>query len=147
MRDSRDEKKLEIRRSWKTYRAEGEVNGILSAGPKVTNLVTSKIWIRTLLCLFSFLFSVAAKCLWLSPQCLSNLDVNQNQLKSFWKVQSWFPGLTLGNSSLLTVAIALGVCTFDKLHRWFWCGGQLTCVWESLFRCIALCPNAVSYSF
>lgn len=38
-----DERKLRIRRSWKTYREEGKVNGILSGWPKITNLVTSKI--------------------------------------------------------------------------------------------------------
>lgn len=38
-----DERKLRIRTSWKIYREEGKVNGILNAWPKITNFMTSKI--------------------------------------------------------------------------------------------------------
>lgn len=38
-----DKRKLGLRRSWKIYREEGEVNGILSVWFKVINLVISNI--------------------------------------------------------------------------------------------------------
>lgn len=38
-----DERKLRMKRSWKTYIKEGEVNEMITFWPKVRNSVTSKI--------------------------------------------------------------------------------------------------------
>lgn len=131
-----DKRKLGLRRSWKTYREEGEVNGILSAWPKVTNLVTSNIWIRVLFSLFSVCLLHIRMPLTI-PQCLPNLAVNQNQLKRFSKIYCWSLGLASWNSSPLSLAVAFGSVLLTSYAGDSDVRGQLTCVWKSLSQDIA----------